>query len=305
MHKQTAAHQARWGGFLFLACTALGWGLNWPAMKVILRDWPPFFARGVTGLVSMLVLFAIAAACRERLEVPRKAWGALVFAAFTNVFAWMGFTTMSMTTLSISEAALLVYTMPIWTTMLAWPVLGSRPKPRDMAGLVLGFAGLFILFSGHPLGFGSGKVVGIALALAAAILFALGSLLISRSLPVSPISFVAWQMLLGCIPMVVIGLAFEHPADIGQLHADSALALTYMTLVPMGSCYLTWYAAIRRLPATTAAVGMLSVPVIGILSGALFVGESVGWREISAVVLTLGGVALALWKPKPASEQGA
>ncbi len=77
-----------------------------------------------------------------------------------------------------------------------------------------------------------------------------------------------------------------------------------MTLVAMGSCYLTWYAAIRRLPATTAAVGLLSEPVIGILCGALFVGESVGWREISAVVLTLAGVALALWKPKPVIEQG-
>lgn len=304
MHKQTPAHQTRLSGFLFLAFTAVGWGLNWPAMKLILRDWPPFFARGVTGIVAMLVLFAVAAANRERLGVPRKAWGALVFAAFTNVFGWMGFTTMSMTTLSISEAALLVYTMPLWMTILAWPALGSRPKLRDMAGLILGFAGLFILFSDHPLGFGSGKGIGIAMALAAAILFALGSLLISRSLPVSPISFVAWQICLGCIPMIAIGLVFEHP-NIGGLHSGTLLALTYMTLVPMGSCYLTWYAAIRRLPATTAAVGMLSVPVIGILSGAFFVGESVGWREISAVVLTLAGVALALWKPKPVViEQG-
>ncbi len=303
MNKQNPAHQARLSGFVFLACTALGWGLNWPAIKIILRDWPPLFARGVTGVASALILFSIAAVCRERLGMPRKAWGPLAFSAFTNVFAWMGFTTIAMTTLSISEAALLVYTMPIWATLLSWPVLGARPKPRDMAGLVLGFAGLFVLFSGHPLGFGSGKIIGIALALAAAILFALGSLLIARSLPVSPISFVAWQMSLGCIPMVGIGLAFEQP-NIGGLTTDSALALAYMTLVAMGSCYLTWYAAIRRLPAATAAVGMLSVPVIGILSGALFVGESVGWREISAIVLTLAGVALALWKPKPVIEPG-
>lgn len=303
MHQQSSVHRTQWTGFLYLACTALGWGLNWPAMKIILRDWPPLFSRGATGVVSTLILFTIAAASRERLSVPRKAWGALVFAAFTNVFAWMGFTTIAMTTLSISEAALLVYTMPIWATLLAWPVLGLRPKLRDVAGLVLGFAGLFILFSGHPLGGGSGRAAGIALALAAAIFFALGSLLIARSLPVSPISFVAWQIGLGCVPMVLFGLAFEHP-NIGNLHSDSVLALTYMTLVPMGSCYLTWFAAIRRLSPTTAAVGMLSVPVIGILSGAFLLGDSIGWREICAVVLTLAGVALALWKPKRASEQG-
>ena len=303
MQKEAPTHQVRLGGLLFLASTAIGWGLNWPAMKILLRDWPPLFARGVSGVVATLILFAIAAASRERLGVPQKAWGPLLLASFTNVFAWMGFTTISMTTLSISEAALLVYTMPIWATILAWPVLGSRPKPRDVTGLILGFAGLFVLFSGHPLGLASDKTVSIALALGAAILFALGSLLNARSAPASPISFVAWQIGLGCLPMVVLGLAFEHP-DIGALKIDSGLMLVYMTLVPMGTCYLTWFAAIRRLSATTAEVGMLSVPVIGILAGALFLGDSVGWREICAIVLTLAGVTMALSKPKPVIEQG-
>ena len=302
MQKGVSTHQVRLGGLLFLACTAIGWGLNWPAMKILLRDWPPLFARGISGVVATLILFAIAAANREHLSVPRKAWGALLLASFTNVFAWMGFTTISMTTLSISESALLVYTMPIWATLLAWPVLGSRPKPRDVAGLILGFAGLFVLFSGH-LGLASDKIVSICLALGAAILFALGSLLNARSTPVAPISFVVWQIGLGSLPMVVLGLAFEHP-DIEALRIDSGLMLAYMTLVPMGTCYLTWFAAIRRLPATTAAVGMLSVPVIGILAGALFLGDGIGWREICAIILTLAGVTLALSKPKPVIEQG-
>ena len=301
MH-QEASTQARLGGLLFLACTAIGWGLNWPAMKIILRDWPPLFARGISGVAATFILFAIAAASREHFGVPRKAWGPLLLASFTNVFAWMGFTTISMTTLSISESALLVYTMPIWATLLAWPVLGSRPKPRDVAGLILGFAGLFVLFSNH-LGLASDKIVSICLALGAAILFALGSLLNARSTPVAPISFVAWQIGLGSLPMVVLGLAFEHP-DVRALRIDSGLMLTYMTLVPMGTCYLTWFATIRRLPATTAAVGMLSVPVIGILAGAMFLGDGIGWREICAIILTLAGVALALSKPKPVIEQG-
>lgn len=303
MHKATSTHQARLSGFLFLAATAIGWGLNWPAMKILLRDWPPLFARGIAGVVATLILFAIAAVSRERLRVPRKAWGRLLLASFTNVFAWMGFTTISMTTLSISEAALLVYTMPIWATLFAWPILGARPKPRDVTGLILGFTGLVVLFSGHPLGFESGKVVGIALALAAAILFALGSLLNARPVPVAPISFVAWQVGLASLPMVVLGFAFEHP-DLGALRLDSGLILAYMILVPAGTCYLTWFAAIRRLPAATAAVGMLSVPVIGILAGALFLGDGIGWRETGAIVLTLSGVALALSKPKPVIEQG-
>ena len=68
----------------------------------------------------------------------------------------------------------------------------------------------------------------------------------------------------------------------------------YMMLVPMGLCYLTWFETLRRLPPSSASTGMLLVPLIGVISAALILGEPLGLREVVAMVLTLGGVTLAL-----------
>ena len=291
-----------WIGLAFLAVTSIGWALNWPAIKILLRDWPPLFSRGVSGVAAALILAAIAIGRRESLSVPRAAIPRLLFASFTNVFAWMGFGTMAMKDLRISEAALLVYTMPIWATLFAWPILGARPTLRDGAALVLGLAGIVILFGGHQMSLGPDQIAGVVLALAAATLFALGGVLTITPLPIAPIALVAWQVGLGCLPMIFLGLAFEHP-DLGALSWAGGAVLAYMVLGPMAICYLTWFAALRRLPASTAAIGTLSVPVMGVIGGAVTLGDPIGWREVIAMGLTLAGVVLALQKSKARDSQ--
>lgn len=289
----------QWMGFFFLAITSLGWALNWAAIKILLREWPPLFARGIAGVAAALLLAGIAAACGERLRIPRRTLRPLLFAAFTNVFAWMGFSTIAMKTLAVSEAALLVYTMPIWATLFAWPILGNRPTLYDVAGLLLGLSGLAVLLGTGNITLGPDKLIGIALALASAILFALGGVMTTSPLPMPPTALVAWQVGLGCFPMIVLGLVFEHP-DIAALTAPGWIALVYMTLGPMAVCYLTWFAALRRLPTATAAIGTLTVPVMGVIAAAIMLGEPLGMREIVAMTLTLAGVALALRRPKSA-----
>src|SRR5215207_11762385 len=135
-----AQRQSRRIGLLCLAVTAVGWGLNWPIIKLVLRNWPPLFARGTAGLAAALGLAAVAATRGERLTVPPGALGRLSVAAALNVFAWMGFSTLAMVWLSVAEGALLVYTMPIWATLLAWPLRGARPTLRSIAALALGMA---------------------------------------------------------------------------------------------------------------------------------------------------------------------
>jgi drug/metabolite transporter (DMT)-like permease len=284
---------ARLTGFALLAVTVTGWALNWAFIKLLLREWPPLFSRGVSGVAAAIVLAWLATARGESLKVPRAAWSALALAAFTNVFAWMGFGTAAMVDLSISEGTLLVYTMPIWATLFAWPMLGARPHMREAAALALGVAGIAVLFGNHQFALDGGKLTGIALALAAAILFALGSVRAREPLPIAPIAQVAWQVGLGCAPMVVFGLAFEQP-DFAKLSPTGGAVLVYMTLGPMGLCYLTWFAALQRLPAATAAMGTLIVPIIGVIAAAMLLGEPLGLREVVAAALTLGGVALAI-----------
>ncbi len=280
-------------GFLCLVVTAFGWALNWPLMKLLLQQWPPLFARGLAGVSAALILGTLAVSRGQSLAVPREAMPRLLFASFTNVFAWMGFGTVAMKYVTVGEGALLAYTMPIWAVLFAWPVLHARPTLRDVAALVLGVAGVALLLGGGGYAFSAGKLTGIALALACAILFALGNVLNRKQLPMPPLVVVAWQVGIGCLVMLVLGVLFEHP-NYAAITLLGVGCFVYMTLMPMGVCYLTWFETLRRLPPTSASTGMLLVPVIGVISAAVILGEPLGLREIGAMVLTLGGVTLAL-----------
>lgn len=290
-----ASPSARSIGLLCLIATAVGWGLNWPAIKFLLREWPPLFARGTAGVAAALCLALIASAQGQSLRVPRALIGRLALSAFFNVFAWMGFTTLSLRWLTAGQGALLVYTMPIWVTLLAWPVLGKRPSVRGVAGLVLCIAGVGTLFGGDSLSLGASSLPGVLLALGAAVLFALGTVMLGAPMALPPFTSLAWQLIIGCGPMVVLGLLFEHPRFDALTPLGWGL-MAYMTAVPMASCYLTWFAALRRLPAATASVATLLTPVIGMTSAALALGEPLGTRQFAAMALTIGGVALVLWE---------
>jgi drug/metabolite transporter (DMT)-like permease len=284
---------SRLSGIFFLLTTAIGWAINWPAMKVLLREWPPLFSRGVAGLAAALLLFAIAISRGEPVTVPRRWLPRLVLAAATNVLAWMGLSTLSMVWLPVNEAALLVYTMPLWSMLFAWPILSRRPSASGFCALVLGLAGVIVLLGGHRLSLDADRFAGIVCALLAAVLFAFGTVANREPMPIAPLALVAWQVAIGCMPMVLYGLAVERP-PLAALHADGWAVLVYMALVPMCVCYIAWFEALRRLPAEVASIGMLLVPVLGIVAAAVSIGEPLGARTALAMVLTLSGVALAL-----------
>lgn len=283
----------RSAGVMALLVTVLGWGFGWVALKVVLQTWTPLFARGVAGVIAATLLAAVAYYRAEKLSVPRQAVPWLTLAAFTNVFAWMGFSALCLKWVSVGEGALLVYTMPIWTTLFVWVLLGRHPTWRGFASLVLGIGGVTVLLGEDGLTFSTEKLPGIGFALGAAILFALGAVVNKRDFGISSLSSTVWQLALGCVPMVLLGLLEERP-KIFALDSSGVAAMAYMALLPMGICYLMWFEALRRLPPAVASISTLLVPFTGIISASLMLGEALGTREALAMVLTFGGVVLAL-----------
>ncbi|UOM36266.1 DMT family transporter [Acuticoccus sp. I52.16.1] len=279
-------------GWAFLSVTALGWGLGWPMIKIAMEDWPPLFARGAAGLVAAFGLLAVGAVRRDVLLPPRSACGPILVAAFTNVFAWMGLTALALLWLNVSEAALVTFTMPIWATLFAWPLLGQRPRLADWAAIALGFGGLVVLFGTRPDG-AADDLPGIGLALTAAICFALGSVLLPRPVPLTPTVRTGWLIGIGSAMMIAASVVIDWP-ELGALTGRGAAALGYMALFPMALCYLAWFAAASRLPVATASTGLLMIPIIGAVSTALMLGEPLGPRAAVAFALTLGGVAIAM-----------
>jgi drug/metabolite transporter (DMT)-like permease len=282
---------------MLLVVTSVAWGFNWPVMKLLMLEWPPFSFRVLTALVSITLLLLLALWQRERLLPRRDQWGRLAVASVLNVTSWLALAPLSLFWLEASEAAIIAYTMPVWATMLAWPILGERPDWRRLAGLGLGLSGVTLLMAGQlvsaPAAVLLGKLPGVAAILGTALMFASG-IIFTKRFPVqmAPVPLVAWQLAIGMLPVVVIALGFER-VDFSGITALGWGCLAYAALIGQVVAYLAWFRALRLLPAGTAAIGSLLVPVIGVFSSGLVLGEPLGPRQLVALVLTLGGVALA------------
>lgn len=294
--------QRQQAGLACLAITAVGWALNFTLMKLLLLEWPPLFSRGVAGLVGATALALVALRLGDSLVLPRRLIGRMLMDGFTNVFAWMGFSTLALLWLPVGQSLLLLYTMPIWAMLLAWPIRGTRPSRRNVLSLALGLIGVSLLFGSQDGEFGRAQLLGCALSLGAAVLFALGTVLYRTPIEMPLVVRAAWQIGLGCLPLTVLGLMFERP-HFSALTPFGFGILIYMAIVAMALCYITWFGALRHLPASTASAGLLSVPVLGVLIAAVLLGEPLGFREIMAMMLTLGGVAIAIRSPPSAPTQ--
>lgn len=183
---------------------------------------------------------------------------------------------------------------PVWVSLLAWPLLGERISPLRIVAIFTALGALAILFGVSGLDASASKLPGVALALAATIGTSIGTILIKRfPMPLPAISLAAWQLFLGCLVVTAAGLAFEHP-HFDDLSTKGWLLFSYMTFVQFCICYVCWFAALKRLPASTAATGTLVVPVVGVIASAIALHEPLGMREIGALVLTLASVMLSV-----------
>src|SRR5436190_11774325 len=202
-------------GLMFLAITSIGWGFNWPATKYLLGELPPLTLRGTTGVAGAGLLAVLALVWRQSLRVPRELWPRLALAAFLNVACWMVLMGLALLWLPASEAALIAYTMPVWASMLAWPILGERPNLLRVISLVMAFAGLSAIMGGNGLAASMEKLPGIIMALGGSVGFAVGTVL-AKKLPLHlpPLTAAAWQ--------IGIGSFFrseEHTSEL-QSHSD-------------------------------------------------------------------------------------
>lgn len=281
-------------GIALLLATTTGWGLNWPAMKVLLAELPVLSTRAAAGALGLAVLTSVALWRGESLAVPGRLWPRLVVVSLLNVTAWMGLASFSLLWLAAAEATIVCYTMPVWASLMAWAILGERPRAGRIAGMGFALSGLALLVAGRGLDVGLAKLPGVAFGLGSAILFSLGTVITKRwPLGLPPTSAAVWQVAIGIAPLAVLAALFDAP-DFTRLSPRDWLLMAYGGVFALGLCYLTWFGALTRLPASLASLGTLLTPMVGVASAAFFLGEPFGWREAASLALTLTGVTLAL-----------
>jgi drug/metabolite transporter (DMT)-like permease len=281
------------------------WGLNWPVMKLGIQDYPPLSFRALSIWLGIPVLALGLRWLKVPFSVPRAYWRELLVLAIFNMFIWHGTMIVAVKLLTSGRAAILGYTMPIFSAMIGAWVFKDRLAPRAWLGVGAAALGVVLLLS-HELGALSGKPLGVVLALVAASTWALGTQLLRRTAtPVPTLAISFWMTVLSALVMTALGAGLEF----SQWRAPSAatwFAIIYNAVLVFGFAHATWFYLARSLPPIASTLSVMLIPVLGVFSGALALGEVLHWQDWTAVVLMVVAIASVLWpKRQPVSPEAA
>jgi len=278
---------------LMLVGLIIAWGLTWPAMRFALFEMPPFSMRFVSMGLGAATLFVILRLQRRALRVEGGiAWAHVAVAGLFNIVGFSVLAAFAQLTAGTSRVVILAYTMPIWASLLARPILGERLNSARAAALALCVAGMAVLI--YPLA-GAGLPGGILLAIGAAMSWAAGTVYLKWArIDGDPITVAAWQLVVGFL-IVTLGLPFfEGWPHLWPLHWPALVSGIFVGIVGSGIAYLLWFDIITRLPAMTASLGVLSVPMIGVIASVLLFGERPTLPDLIGFALIFAASACVL-----------
>jgi drug/metabolite transporter (DMT)-like permease len=282
-----------------LAGLTLGWGLNWPVMKVVLGEMAPLHFRSLCMYGGAAGLFAIARAYRLPVAVPSGAWPRVALIALFNMTGWNVLAVYAIPLLESGRAAILGYTMPVWGVILGALVLQERFTARRAAGVALGMAGLVLLFLGEMQALGRSPL-GALLMVGAALSWAVGTVLMKRlpvAMPAS--SFTAWQLVLGGVPVLLGALFLEQGSfAFWRLSFWPAFGVLYNVFVAFVFCQWAWIRIALIAPLGVSTLASLAVPVVGVFSGMIALGERPHWQDYAALALVAAALATVMPLPR-------
>jgi drug/metabolite transporter (DMT)-like permease len=291
---------ADFGARLMLVLLCLIWGITWPLMKIALNEFPPLTMRAAAAILGAATYYFMCVLMRRSLRIPSpKIWAHILVGSVLNIVAFSLFSAFAQLAASTSRVTILAYTMPIWSVLLAWVFLGERPNRMQATALVLCAAGLVVLI--YPLT-ANGVPLGIVYALAVGVCWAGGTIYLKWAhIEADQMGVGSWQMTVAAVIIVACMLGFEGRPRFGGAHLDGILATAWTGIPGNGIAYALWFTVVRRLPAVTASLGVLAVPVVGVISSSLIlrevptVADMIGFALIfvasACVLLTVPSVA--------------
>ena len=296
-HRLAAPTVAVWAA---LGAIYLIWGSTYLGMEIAIETMPPFLMAAIRFLLAGVILYAV---FRPRERPTRRQW---LWAAVVGSFLLVGgnaVVAFAQQWIDTGIAALIVATMPLWLAVGNVTASGQRLAPQVVLGLVVGFAGIALLVRPG----GDIDLLGAFVCLLAPVSWATGSLLARRAtLPSNLLLGTGMQMLAGGALLTLVGFASGERLDVTAISGRSWLALAY--LIAFGSivaysCYV-WLLTV----APTELVGTYAYvnPVVAVLLGALFLGESITIWVLLAGAAIVASVVLIVRaqtaKPTPVRE---
>jgi O-acetylserine/cysteine efflux transporter len=263
------------------------WGFNFVVIKIGLQDLPPILFTALRFLFAALPLVFFI----KRPDVPWKllaGYAMFQFALqFTLLFSGMqlGFPP--------GLASLVIQLQAFFTIGMAVLILGERPLVTQLLGALIALFGMALVAAHLE---AKATVIGFLMVIAGGFCWGVANIFTKKIGKVNPLALVAWGSLIASPPLLIASLVLEGPTawvDAGsRLNWISAGAILFQsypnTLVGFG----IWSMLMRKYPTATIAPFTLLVPVTGMLSSALVLGEPLQWWKITAGMLVLCGLAL-------------
>ncbi len=277
----------------------LVWGTNWPLFPLATREVSVWTFRAVSVLIAGVALLIAARLMGQSLAIPRRHWRTIAVATFFYLVVWNIASTYAALLVPSGQAAVLGFTMPLWSALIAWAVLGERLSGRLVLAVVLGGAAVtllmwksFAVYAQAPLGLALGLLAGIG--------WAVGTLILQRGRVQVPATVLTgWQLLITALPITIGAFAFgDHQWFVPSW--PSILIIGYIALVPMCIGNVCWFSIVGLVPAHVAGLSSILVPVVAMVSGALIHGEPLGPVQWLAMVCSAAAMWLALFRPNAA-----
>ena len=281
-----------------VAVLTLIWGCNWPVLKMGVTEIAPLTFRTITLPLAALGLLGVARLSGDSIRVPRALWGKVLALALFNIAVWNGLVLFGVQQLPAGRSAIIAYTMPLWSVLFSLVLLSEPLGARRMAGMALGMLGMALLL-GDDIRHLRGTPTAALLILGAAIGWALGTVLLRKwRLPIAQNTLSGWMMLLGSVPIALLAPLFA-PAPLAMPSPSAWFALLYNIFLAGTLAHWAWFTLARTLPVAVSSMSSLPVPIVGVFSGMLILGERPGASEWTALALVVAAMVLVLWSPRP------
>ena len=289
--------RAKVRAILALGLLSLIWGYNWVVMKEALRYIDPFAFSALRSVLGALAIFAVLLLL-GRSRAPGSFFGVLVLGLIQTTL-FVTFSTWALVSGGAGKTAVLVYTMPIWLLMLAWPILGERVRGWQWLALLSAFGGLLLILQPWRM---QARPLSTVLALLGAVSWAVSGVRVKRlraKVRIDLLPLTAWQLLLGSIPLLIVAfVARPQPIVWGP---SLVAALAYNAVPATALAWLLWLYALQELPAGMAGMGTLLTPLVGVTAAWLQLGERPGGIEAGGMVFVFAGLGILIldrWKAR-------
>ncbi len=281
------------GPALALAFLTAIWGYNWVVIKIALADAPALTFAALRSGLSTVALFIVLVAMRKPLRPTRI--GSTIALGVLQTTGFVGLVSLALVTGAAGKSAVLAYTMPFWTLLLAGPLLNEYMRGVQWFAVGLAALGLIGILSPWS---GTLGVTASLLSLAAAWCWAAANIVIKRMDLTGEelLNVSAWQALAGTAGLVALALFDTQPVNWTPAFS---MALAYNVVLATALAWVLWLYALNNLPTGVTGLASLGAPVFALAAAWLQLGEIPTPAEaigMTLIVLALAWLSYVGWR---------